>query len=296
MGQAKKSDFGQPRPSVLARLPSDLSGLVFSIIERNDRMGGRPSLELPELRSKIQFFFGDPYVVSLPRRGFGPAPFAGVWGPQTSATRSLPGPHVHVLIIELHPPAFVSLGLGPMQDYVDTVISLEALIGTNALEWSEELRSALSFEARIDVSVRWLRRLRNRSSAPPSRAMVAMTQIVGARASTVDQLSSDLNLCPRLLRRHFANEIGLSPKFAMRLQRFNKALVRLHPQPWDTTSTDAEDPIESFHDQAHFIKDFRAFTGGVTPMAFVEAKRKTGDALVTTLISNTETPWSDQEH
>ncbi len=267
----------------MSRLPPDLSELVFSIIERNDRLGGHPALELPELRPKLQFFFGDPYIFDFNRGAAGPAPVAGLWGPKTVATRSLPGRHVHVFIIDLYPQALDALGLGPMREFVDAVIPLEVLIGARAVEWYEEMQAALSFQSRSDVSLRWLRQLRTGRATTPSRAMVALAQIVNAGASTVDRISAGVDVCPRLLRRHFSNEIGLSPKFAMRLQRFNRALVRLHPQPWDS-STEDEDPIASFHDQAHFIKDFRAFTGGVTPKAFVDAKRRTGDALVTTLI------------
>ncbi|MFZ4603522.1 MAG: helix-turn-helix domain-containing protein [Caulobacterales bacterium] len=267
----------------MSSLPADISKLVFSIIERNDRLGGQPTLELPELRPKLQFFFGDPYIFNFHRGGAGPAPLAGMWGPQTVATRSLPGRHVHVLIIDLYPQALDAFGLGPMRDFVDAVIPLDALIGSQAVAWYEEIQAALTFHARADVSVRWVRQLRGGRATMSSRAMDAMTHIVIGGTSTVERISADLDLCPRQLRRHFANEIGLSPKFTMRLQRFNRALVSLHPQPWDT-STEVHDPIASFHDQAHFIKDFQAFTGGVTPKAFVDAKRRTGDALVTTLI------------
>jgi AraC-like DNA-binding protein len=72
---------------------------------------------------------------------------------------------------------------------------------------------------------------------------------------------ADLAYSQRHRRRLYQQQIGLSPKQVERIVRFQQTL-----QPMRTTGVIT---FDGYYDQAHFIREFREFTG-MTPTAFVE--------------------------
>jgi AraC-like DNA-binding protein len=81
-------------------------------------------------------------------------------------------------------------------------------------------------------------------------------------------VSRRVGLSRRTFIRRFTDEVGLTPKLFWRIQRFQEALrlVRTGRRPaWADVALDC-----GYYDQAHFIRDFRAFSG-LTPPAFLRA-------------------------
>jgi len=75
----------------------------------------------------------------------------------------------------------------------------------------------------------------------------------------VEELADYCHTSVRQLQRHFEQAIGVSPKFYARTIRFEQAQRRLMFHPETDLTELAYDC--GYFDQAHFIKDFRAFTG-----------------------------------
>jgi len=82
----------------------------------------------------------------------------------------------------------------------------------------------------------------------------------------VDDLAHYAGVSRRQLERQFQDEIGLAPKKYLRVLRFQQVLGALsaapEPQRWAELAL-----ARGFYDQAHFINDFRSFTGQ-TPAAW----------------------------
>ncbi len=75
----------------------------------------------------------------------------------------------------------------------------------------------------------------------------------------VDQLAASVGLSTRQLERQFALHVGLSPKQLLRVLRFQQVMAALRePDPGDWPDLAVR---LGFYDQAHFINDFRRFTG-----------------------------------
>ncbi|HKV42354.1 MAG TPA: helix-turn-helix domain-containing protein [Blastocatellia bacterium] len=75
----------------------------------------------------------------------------------------------------------------------------------------------------------------------------------------VEQLIDRLNLNKRALQRLFSRYAGVSPKWVIQRYRLHEAIERLDRGKivdWATLALDL-----GYFDQAHFIKDFKAFTG-----------------------------------
>lgn len=89
----------------------------------------------------------------------------------------------------------------------------------------------------------------------------------------VNTLCDHLNINSRSLQRLCNQMIGLSPKWLIRKFRMHEVLARLEHQPISTINwQDYVNDLE-YLDQAHFIHDFKSFTG-YTPQTYL--KQNTG--------------------
>lgn len=79
---------------------------------------------------------------------------------------------------------------------------------------------------------------------------------------SVKALLEHLNLSERQFERRFCQAVGISPISYIRVRRFNEAM-RLMKTGQYKTLTDVAYAL-NFHDQAHFIREIKSFTG-LTP-------------------------------
>ncbi len=83
----------------------------------------------------------------------------------------------------------------------------------------------------------------------------------------MEELAKQIFISPRQLERSFKRQIGISPKHYMRIARLNEVQRQLErAAKFDFTGLSYEC---GYSDQAHFIRDFRRFTGE-KPSAFVK--------------------------
>lgn len=92
----------------------------------------------------------------------------------------------------------------------------------------------------------------------------------------VEELADYCHASVRQLERGFQRIVGVSPKFFARTLRFERAQRRLMMEPELDLTTLAYDC--GYFDQAHFIKDFKAFTGK-TPSEYASEMRHLQDAV-----------------
>ena len=83
---------------------------------------------------------------------------------------------------------------------------------------------------------------------------------------TVDDLSARAGISGRQLERWFLQQVGIGPKFLLRILRFQQALQAATGGARPDWAAIAAD--HGYFDQAHLIRDFRKFTGH-TPRAWL---------------------------
>lgn len=76
---------------------------------------------------------------------------------------------------------------------------------------------------------------------------------------TVKALLEYLDLSERQFERRFSETVGISPLTYIRVRRFNEALQMMRSGQYHTLTEIAH--ALNFHDQSHFIRDIKAFTG-----------------------------------
>lgn len=90
--------------------------------------------------------------------------------------------------------------------------------------------------------------------------IACVNRIIDAAGNiSVDTLADELAVGRRVLERRFSAAVGLSPKLLARIIRFNRALQLINDHDFSSFTIVAHEG--GFYDQAHFIRDFRDFTG-----------------------------------
>lgn len=156
--------------------------------------------------------------------------------------------------------------LGPQVDsYTDQVLGLEKL-------WPEAagLRAAVisadTNEERFNVFEEFLLAQLRPEAASYALVREAIERLQASRGqAAIQDLSEGLGVSNKHLGEEFRALVGIRPKQYARMLRFSMALAELDPsQPvdWNQLAHKAE-----FYDQAHFINEFKAFTG-LTPTEY----------------------------
>ncbi|GAA5040342.1 helix-turn-helix domain-containing protein [Thermocatellispora tengchongensis] len=152
------------------------------------------------------------------------------------------------------------LGVSPAElDHA--VVALDDLWGREVSRIRERLGQARSWQERFAVTDALL--VRRREAGPSVDPEVAWiwTRIVGSRGrARIDELALEIGWSRKRLWSRFRSQIGLSPKRAARLVRFDHAAHRLAAGE-GAARVAAE---EGYTDQSHLHRDILAFSG-VTP-------------------------------
>lgn len=158
------------------------------------------------------------------------------------------------------------LGL-PMHEVANRTVALEDVL-PDAADLTARLRAASTWEARFDLVERYVGR-RIEASRPASAGVTwAWRRLLGTGGrEPVGALAEELGWSRRRLIARFREEIGLPPKTAARLLRFERAreLAEAAERPdWARVAVEA-----GYYDQSHLINEFRDVTGR-TPATFLQ--------------------------
>jgi len=154
----------------------------------------------------------------------------------------------------------------PALETTDQLIALSSIWGSDARRLTEQISEARSPSQCIGL-------LEARLGNPSDITLVQRLceAIVGQAGQVrIDDLAFQAGLSARQLRRLFLEQVGLSPKHFCRVIRFRSSLSHLAQAcraDWVRVALD-----RGYYDQAHFINEFRQFTG-YTPSEFVALER-----------------------
>lgn len=149
------------------------------------------------------------------------------------------------------------LGVSPA-DLDGAVVALDDLWGRPASRIREQLSDASSWEERFAITDALLARHCQAGSPVDPEVAWAWSQILaGGGQVRIDQLAAEVGWSRRRLWSRFHSQIGLPPKRAATLVRFDHAAHRLAAGE-DAAQVAADG---GYADQSHLHRDVRAFTG-----------------------------------
>ena len=157
----------------------------------------------------------------------------------------------------------------PMHVLTDTTTVLADVWKGMASEIEDKLANACNNDVRVFIIQQYLAQQLAHSKDDKQIAWCLQLAQTSTDSLSVKQLTDETGLSQRHLSRKFQQCIGLSPKEYLRVSRFIKSLQHLKKYP-DHSLTDVA--YESgYYDQAHFIRDYKAYTG-LTPGEVVQSR------------------------
>lgn len=157
--------------------------------------------------------------------------------------------------------------LGVTKETEGAVLDLDDVWGADAARLERRLRDTGSWDERFAiVEAELTRRLHASREVDPELAYAWRTMVVTAGRARVDELADDIGWSRKRLWSRFRAQLGIGPKRAARLIRFDDAAHRLA-----SGRGPAEAAAESgYADQSHLHRDALEFAGR-TPAAVARA-------------------------
>lgn len=203
-------------------------GTPFSVVSADGRLARLPGVHTSALRR------GTARFVATGRVGFVAARFRG------SRIRHL--------------------SVRPSRELLDEFVPAQEWLGPEIAELPNRMAELDSFSARAGLLEDFLERRRASLSAAPDLSDLLVDRIYYAPPSaSIDELSSELGFSRRQLERQVLEASGLPPKQYQKLSRFHHTIKELMlgaRRDYLPTAL-----AKGYYDQAHFIHDFRNFTG-----------------------------------
>lgn len=260
-----------------AALANDVTGYC-GYLERGDRAVRRR--EVPTGRVALIISFGDAIEIATMTASPQQTP--------TSVRSFVAGMHEghavtehagrqHGVEVELGPLAARRLLGVPMDEVANQVVPLEAIRGRSVDVLAERLAAAPTWQARFDILdhalLGWL------ADAPQSDAAVAWgwRRLQQSRGLVpIEALVREVGWSRRHFGARFRSHVGLAPKAAARVLRFDHAAELLLADRRPTVSAVAA--ATGYADHSHLIREFRALAG-CTPTELVAARLPAGGGV-----------------
>ncbi len=231
---------------------------------------------VPDGTMKLIFHYGDTYKHHPNNRESIILPKCFLIGQLTKPYVVEPLGMTGSFIVRFHPNGFVPFSTIPIKEMENTAVPLAKLFGKDGEELGENILNANSTFERINIIEAFLLKRLTDKQTIDSIVKSTVETILNAKGQfSVNEHSWQNNINRRQLTRKFSATIGLSPKQLSKTIRLQATLKSLLTQEI-TSLTDLAYENEYF-DQAHFIKEFKEFTG-LTPKEFY------GDDLKMSLI------------
>lgn len=151
------------------------------------------------------------------------------------------------------------LGL-PSDELYNEHLDLEDLWGCRAAELRERVLAAPTPRAKLRVlELALLERAAGRFDGQPVVEYAVQTFITQPAAIRIAQVANKTGFSTRRFIELFRQHVGMRPKLFCRVRRFQKILCHItsgKPVNWTSVALDG-----GYFDQAHFIHDFRDFSG-----------------------------------
>ncbi|AVT28364.1 AraC family transcriptional regulator [Plantactinospora sp. BC1] len=164
-------------------------------------------------------------------------------------------------------PVVAAAVLGASTELTGTVATLDEIWGRDAGRVEERLRAAASWDERFRIAWEILgRRLDARPAVDPEVAHTWRQTLSSRGRVRVDGLAGDVGWSRKRLWSRFRAQIGITPKRAARLVRFDHAVHLLAAgQAAASVATES-----GYVDQSHLHREIRAIAG-LTPAAVADA-------------------------
>lgn len=244
---------------------SDLKSLVkcYWTLEVDASHNPEKQRIIPDGCIEMAFVLGDDIKRYISENDFILQPRAMVLGQTIDPFYIEPTGYVNTFAVRFYPYGFSNFITTPIKDLANKETPLGLLFGAESSQQLEKkIIEASDTETRIKIVEQFLRDRLSDSATIDNIVVSTVDALLSTKGNTpITTLSHGNPSKRRQLERKFLKQIGMSPKQLSRVIRLQAALkMILNEQPESLTQIAYE---SEYYDQAHFIKDFKAFTGTI---------------------------------
>lgn len=221
---------------------------------------------VPDGTMKLIFHYGDLYWHHPEKGDRFLQPRCFLIGQLTKPYVVEPNGDTGTFVVRFHPNGFLPFTTMPIKEMENRPIPLESLFGKEGQELELKILEANGVLERIKIIESFLR-ARLSSKEVIDRIVKSTIETISTANGqiSINELSKENNLSRRILSRKFSRTVGISPKQLSKIIRLQGSLKTLLNKDVSKLTDLAYE--NDYFDQAHFIKDFREFTG-ITPKEF----------------------------
>jgi len=156
----------------------------------------------------------------------------------------------------------------PMNEVADRVVDADLVWGRDFCDLRELLLETKDIEPRFAIAEEFLiRKFHSRMNLNPCVAFAVQEMTNGPDSISIARMNHQIGYSQKHFTEMFRKQVGITPKAYLKIMRFQKAVQTIDAAAtvdWGQISQEC-----GFFDQAHFINDFKHFSG-FTPAEYAE--------------------------
>lgn len=246
----------------------DLSTLVKCYWALESPKEENPNMQtiVPDGCMEMIFHYGDFYKQYIENGSSIIQPRSFVIGQLTKPLEIEPTGKTGIFSVRFHPEGFLPFANIAIKEMENKAVSLEKIFDKDGLTIEQAILNTTSTIERINhIETFLLSRLALVETIDKIIKSTIETIVTANGQLAIDALSKLNNINRRQLERKFSTVVGLSPKQLSKIIRLQTTLKMLINKKFTSLTGLAYEG--AYYDQAHFIKDFKEFTG-LTPKEF----------------------------
>ncbi|SEL79632.1 AraC family transcriptional regulator [Parapedobacter koreensis] len=245
----------------------DLSPLVkcYWTLESPMEENPRRQTIVPDGCMEMIFHYGDLYKQYMSDGLCVVQPRSCVFGQLTRPLEIEPIGETGIFSVRFHPGGFMPFATIPIKEMDNKAVALKKLFGNDGTALESAVMHAKTTVEKINVVESFLSGRLTHETIDRFVQSAVETILSANGQISVSLLSGQTNIDRRQLERRFSSAIGLSPKQLSKTIRLQATLKLLLAKQYASLTALAY--AGAYYDQAHFIRDFKEFTG-LTPKEF----------------------------
>jgi AraC-like DNA-binding protein len=166
-----------------------------------------------------------------------------------------------MICVTFHPYGACSFFNFPLFEIENKNISLDCIFGSKQKEIDEQLCENQSLNSRIDIIETFLLNKLGSNVHRESELIKTGIELINKSKGQINtaKLSEKLCVSAKTLERKFSAKVGKTPKQFIKIVRFQNILNNYSTENSMSFTQIAYE--NGYYDQAHFIKDFKSFSG-----------------------------------
>ena len=221
---------------------------------------------VPDGCMELIFHYGDRYRQFLEDGSNIIQPVSFLFGQITNYIEIAPTGITGLVAARFQPGGFTPFLTGPISRFDNKATELQHVFGDAGTQLESAVLTAPDTKERIGVIEAFLINAYTSSITIDRVTSDCVDLITRSKGQlSADAVAGHVNINRRNMERRFRTMIGMSPKQLSRVIRLQDALRKLEQKNYTSLTSLAYD--NGYYDQAHFIREFREFTG-ISPKLF----------------------------